>query len=116
MFLSIAGFVFIGIMFIAFIFLLGKGRGFAIATPPAFTFFPMLLLMAVYFFPIYFLYQFSNFSKQALDNSDSGLLSTAFRYLKMHYTFMGILFIVLMSIYLIIALVTISAGSFLNVF
>jgi uncharacterized oligopeptide transporter (OPT) family protein len=62
------------------------------------------------------LFMFSKHSKQALMNSDKSLMTVALKYLKMHYRFMGILVIVIFSIYLIVLLIALVAGSFFNIF
>jgi hypothetical protein len=116
MFLSILGFIFTGLMLIFAIILATVSGYYARTGMTALTIIPFLLLCLIYIFPIYYLFRFSTYSKQALDKKDNGLLSMAFGYLKMHYRFMGILMIVIGGIYILIILVMIVAGSFFNVF
>jgi len=99
LFMSIFGFIFIGlcIVIIPIIFVtsgtLGlKGEGLL-------TTLPIILVAILYFFPIYFLYKFSNNSKKAILNSDGLSLEIALKYLKFHYRFMGVLVIVAIIIY-----------------
>ena len=104
-FLSIAGFIFIGLMFI-FVIIMITGTGSKLPPfSPAATILPLILILIIYYFPIYYLFQFSKISKEAIAKSDFSLLSAAFKYLKMHYRYMGILFIISVSIYLIAILV-----------
>ena len=104
MFLSILGFIFLGFVillmpFVIYFQMSGFNGGLGLATT-----IPLILIVVIYFFPIYFLYMFSKYSKNAIDNLDSNSLEIAFKYLKSHYKFMGILVIVLLCIYLIAGL------------
>ena len=76
----------------------------------------MILMAVLYFFPIYYLFTFSKLSKLAVDNNDGGSFSEAMRYLKMHYRYMGILMIVVLSIYVVILIIAVMAGSMLSIF
>ncbi|MBN2814799.1 MAG: hypothetical protein JXQ80_12030 [Bacteroidales bacterium] len=118
MFLSILGFVLLGLMLISVLFVLaaGSSRFPQAGIAGGFAFLMMLIICAVYFFPIYFQYQFSALSKQAILNKDSALLTKAMQYLKMQFKYLGILVIVLLSIYLIIIMIAIAAGSFFSLF
>lgn len=64
-----------------------------------------ILLSVLYFIPAYFLLQFSNYMKRALKEQNSNILEMSFRNLKSHYKFIGIMLIVIISIYLIIGLI-----------
>lgn len=113
-FLSITGFVLICIMFIVFIvmFFVTYNKN---HTPMSIM--PLLLLMLiliVYAFPIYYLYKFSFISKRALSNLDKSLLTEALSNLKKHYKLIGILFIIILSFYIImIPFALISRGGIL---
>jgi len=100
MFLSVCGFVFLGLGIIfAFVMLVQKS-----AYMPRFSgimLLPMIILTVVYFFPIYYLYKFSVISKEVLTVKSNYKPKDAFEYLKRHYRFMGILCIVIFSIYLL---------------
>lgn len=103
MFLSILGFIFIGLIVLGIPLIIGlqdynKGPWFA-------TFIPLILLVAIYFFPIYYLYMFSSLSKKAIRESDNTSMELAFKNLKSHYKFMGILVIILLCFYFIAGLV-----------
>jgi len=104
MFLSILGFIFLGIIILIIPLLIyfqvssyNIGLGMA-------TIIPLILIVVIYFFPIYFLFMFSKYSKNAIENLDSNSLEIAFKYLKSHYKFMGILVTVILCIYLIAGL------------
>jgi len=124
MFLSILGFIGIGFMVLAALFMgtfvstmsnalgdqipggfpMGGGGG------VFFTIF-YLLFALLYFFPVFYLYKFSNYTKKALDSRDSQLLSEAFSNLKSHYKFIGILAIIIIGIYLLIFIFMLLGGA-----
>lgn len=114
MFLSVLGFVFIGLMMLAALAMLtvsSKGFGFGIVF-----FIMMLVFIVIYFFPIYYLFKFSEFSKIALANKDNVQLTNALLYLKKHYKYMGILTIVVLSLYLLMFIFAGVAGTMSSLF
>jgi hypothetical protein len=114
MFLSVLGFIFIGLMIIislAMIVIGSKGPANVYVT-----FTMVLLILVVYFFPIYYLFKFSELSKAALANSDSKMMSNALLYLKKHYRFMGIIAIVFIAIYALLFLFAAIAGTMSSIF
>jgi len=68
---------------------------------PAVSGFIFLVMAAIYFFPIYFLYQFAGKMKQSIDAKDSMTLEEATSFLRRHYQFIGILAIVVLSFYVL---------------
>lgn len=120
-FLSILGFVFIGlivmggfVMSIVFAFMPGPALGSNHFFPfPAFLIGLIYLVMgAVYFLPILYLFRFSSRIKQALKYKNQERLSSAFMNLKAHYRFIGILMIVVLALYAIMFVVMLFAGLF----
>lgn len=114
MFLSILGFVFIGFLVLAMIGSLfmtsmipvpGMGTGPIMA-------FAFLLVIAIYFFPIYFLYQFSSYAKRAIATKSPADLEQAMGYLRNHYRYIGILVIIVIALYIVIFLFGILATAF----
>jgi hypothetical protein len=104
LFLSILGFVFIGLMLLMSVFFMSIFRGIGLplelpTTLPMFSIIPMLIGMVIYFFPIFYLFQFSRFSKIAVSNRDEAALARALKFLKLHYQFIGILAIIGIAIY-----------------
>jgi hypothetical protein len=101
-FVSIVGIVLLGIALLAtFIISFGK----LASTPtPIIAVIPMILIVVIYAFPLYYLLQFSNFMKKASMNKDSISLTLAAKYLKMHYKYMGICIVVFIIIYLFLGL------------
>lgn len=113
-FLSILGFVFIGLMVIIGLFMgatLGSLSGSAGSVMPA-SFFTILYLVmaALYFFPVLYLYRFGSNIKAAFNNNDTEALTNGLKGLKSHYKFVGILAIIMISIYLLIFIISLFAG------
>ena len=116
-FLSILGFVGIGLMVLGSLVMLFAPS--SLMSNGDFPFggkiFMMLLYLAfavLYYFPISYLYQFSENTKKAIENNDNNAIRDAFEFLKSHYKFMGILTIILLSFYAIIIFIgLIGAGT-----
>jgi uncharacterized oligopeptide transporter (OPT) family protein len=60
-----------------------------------------LILAALYFFPVYYLYQFSTRMKTALSTKKDDTLADAFEVLKSHYKFIGVLTVIVLSLYVL---------------
>jgi len=104
-FISIVGFIFIGLLIILIpTIFLTQGPG-SHGPGGALTLVPLAIVMVIYFFPIYFLFMFSKHMKKAIEDSDNSNFETSFKYLKFHYRFMGILIIVMLGIYLIAGII-----------
>lgn len=116
-FLAILGFVGIGLMVLGSLVMLFVPS--SLMSNGDFPFggkiFMMLLYLAfavLYYFPISYLYQFSENTKKAIENNDNNAIRDAFEFLKSHYKFMGILTIILLSFYAIIIFIgLIGAGT-----
>lgn len=105
-FLSILGFISIGFMILGMVAMLFVGNlipmpmGSMGAGPiMAISF---LIVIAIMFFPVYFLFQFASYAKKAIATRNQGDLETSMGYLRNHYRFMGILAIIFISIYILI--------------
>jgi hypothetical protein len=116
MFLSILGFVFIGLMLLVAGTMIFVGGMFPRMGFGAVSMLPVILIIAIYFFPIYYLYNFSWHSKKAATNKDKASLNIALKYLKMHYRFMGIFAIIALSIYAIVLVTFMIRGSYMHFF
>jgi hypothetical protein len=68
--------------------------------------FVYLLFAVLYFFPVYYLMQFSNKMKKALATKDDAVLADAFQVLKSHYKFIGVFTIIMLSLYVMIFVVS----------
>lgn len=104
-FISIVGFVFLGILVIFALFagsLIGAAmEASGMEMGGAFLTVLYLAIAVLYFFPIYYLFQFSSKMKAALEQQSSSLMEQAFSNLKSHYKFMGILLIIMLALYAI---------------
>lgn len=114
-FLAILGFVGIGLMVLGSLVMLFAPS--SLMSNGDFPFggkiFMMLLYLAfavLYYFPISYLYQFSENTKKAIENNDNNAIRDAFEFLKSHYKFMGILTIILLSFYAIMIFIGLIAA------
>jgi MFS family permease len=114
-FLAILGFVSMGFLVI-FGFFFGtffselSGQETELPFPSFFIGFFYLIMAVLYFFPILYLYQFSSLIKKALNYRSKDQLSLAFKSLKSHYRFIGIMTIVIFGFYILILLVAMIVG------
>lgn len=113
-FLAIIGFVGIGIMIIAGLMLGTMQNQF---NSPLLTMIPMkslslfyILFAALYLVPVINLYRFSIHMKAALREQDQQHLTVAFSNMKSLFRFMGIMAIVVISMYLIVIISAIIFG------
>lgn len=102
-FIGIIGFVFVGVLALAplviEIVIAQMQLPFMIPTVP---FTIMFLFVAiVLFFPVFFLFRFSIKAQEALKSQNSQALQSAFRSLKLHYKYIGILIIIYIALFLL---------------
>ena len=69
-------------------------------------------MAALYFFPIYYLYKYATDTKAAIDLNDSDLLEKGLEKLKSHHKFLGIMMLVILSIYVFIFFIAFIGGIF----
>lgn len=118
-FISIMGFIAIGMMVVAGFFmglmmdtLTSMSTQSPLPFPPAFFMLMYIIMGAIYFFPVYYLYRFSEDLKKALVIGAEERLTSAFRWLKSHYKFIGILTIVMVAFGILAFFAAILAGIF----
>lgn len=70
------------------------------------------LLALLYFFPCLYMLKFANYFKAFLGSNSSGDFGLALQYLKSHYKFVGIITIVLLSLYVLIFIGAIIFGAY----
>ena len=115
-FLAIMGFSFIGLM-IVLGFFIGSIFSEMVENQPNMPFsgtvlgFIYLMMGLIYFFPVLYLYKFSTFTKKALMHHNTNDLNEAFKNLKSHYRFMGIITIVILSVYFFAFIIGIFIGT-----
>lgn len=117
-FIAIIGFIFVAFFIVIAIFMgpvlsyLNEDIGISTVNPLLSSgFFPVfyLILSAIYFFPVYFLFKFSDGVIRAYKADDEEGLNTSFQFLKKHFKFIGILLIIVLAIYVLAFAVGIGA-------
>jgi hypothetical protein len=113
MFLAIISFILVGLVsiigLIAGTFLKTfSGGEKSLGVPDSLVYIPLIAMAVIYFFPVLFLFRFSKFSHKAILTFDNILLHRAIKNLKYYFAYIGILIIVIVSIYIV---VLIMAGS-----
>lgn len=114
-FLAILGFVMMGLMVImgfSFGTIFSKFGGSEFGSPfPGFLFGIIYLIFAViYFFPILYLFKFSSLIKKAVSSKNSNDLEMAFKNLKAHYRYIGIMMIIVLGIYALFFVIALAGG------
>jgi uncharacterized membrane protein (DUF485 family) len=66
-----------------------------------------VVLAIIYFFPVYYLLQFSNKMKKALSTKNDETLANAFEMLKSHYKFIGVFTVITLSLYVLLIIVSV---------
>jgi hypothetical protein len=116
-FLAIVGFVGVGLLVIfGFAFMIG----FSIFSSMSQVHFPIgiigiiyIAIAVVYFFPVNYLYKFSDRIKKGITSSDQATVISAFENLKSMFKFMGIFTIVILSIYVLLLVVALPMAAFM---
>src|SRR5690606_5805312 len=115
-FLSIIGFiglgltVLFGLFFSAFMGAMPSNSYNEIGISPGILGMIYVVIGMIYFFPVYYLFNFAKKLKSALLSNNTEELTAAFSNLKSHYKFVGIFTIVIISLYLLIFIIAIFAG------
>ncbi len=103
-FLAIMGFISIGFMIIAGLFVLSIGSAFTglPGAPPMGLFSIIYLVLgAINFFPAYYLYQFARKAKRGVTGESQQDLDLGFQNLKSLFKFIGIMTIVMIGLYIV---------------
>ncbi len=110
LFLSIFGMIFLGLLVLFTLFITTHNS--EINGQPINIFFSKISLIImtilftiIYFFPIYFLLQFSKYSKRAINYKNEHDIQMTFKYLKYHFKYIGILLIIFLAFYTFIGLI-----------
>jgi hypothetical protein len=119
MFLAIIGFIFLGIMIVVgliagtFLKTFSSGENnFGISDKLVFI--PILLIGLIYFFPVLFLFRFSKYVSRSIQNLDKLQFHKAVKNLKLYFAYIGILIIIILSIYIAILIIAGSSVAFLK--
>lgn len=105
-FLSVLGFIGLGLLFLSSFFISSIYSNMPQAATMPFNLgivmtVVYILIIAIYIFPLYYLYQFSLKLKKALLSKDDETLADAFEMLKSHYKFVGVFTVIILSIYIL---------------
>jgi amino acid transporter len=105
MFLSVLGFIFLGLLIIVGVatstFLTAfKSKEVNLGVPESLMIVMFIIIAAIYFFPVLFLFRFSRNTRDAIHNHDKLKLEKAFRNLRTYFTYIGVMVIIVLSIYL----------------
>jgi hypothetical protein len=117
-FLSILGFIGIGLMILGGLFfslalnLMPGGNPYdGLGVDMSYFGMIYVVIALFYFFPVLYLFNFSRKMKSALSSNNNDELTAAFSNLKSHYKFIGIFTIVIISIYVLIFVFAMIAGA-----
>jgi len=121
MFLAVVGFIFIGLMLIAgavFTFAMPAIMSAAANNPSGATMAPnpfagfkayfgiiYIVFAIIYFFPVYYLFNYAKGTKHALESGNEEVLANALVNLKSHHKFLGVMTIIMIIIYILIFVV-----------
>lgn len=111
MFQAVLGFIGIGLFLIiglaTGIFLsIFNGGSSSMVIPEWIVFIAVVLIAAIYFFPVLFLFRFSTHTSSAIRNNDRKELHKAFKSLKAYYVYSGVLIIIILVAYAAILITT----------
>lgn len=107
MFLAVIGFIGLGFMIIAALFIgsamkmIPKDPNNPVSLVQGYISIIYIIIAALYFPPIYYLYKYASDMKTSLQSRNSQSLSEALVSLKSHHKYLGISIIVLMALYVI---------------
>jgi hypothetical protein len=119
MFLAIIGFIFLGLIIIigliagTFLTAFNSGEK-GLGIPESLMFVPVLLLAVILFFPVLFLFRFSKHTSHAIQTLDKLELHKAIKNLKYYFAYIGILIIIIFSLYIVVLIVAGSSMAFLK--
>lgn len=115
-FMAIIGFIGIGLMVLVSLFMAIGFSAMGASTMPELPFsmsaFSIIyvLFAAIYFFPVYYLYQYATKTSAALHSKNKKLLADGLENLKSHHKFLGIFTLILVSLYGLIFVFAILGG------
>jgi heme/copper-type cytochrome/quinol oxidase subunit 2 len=118
-FLSVLGFIFLGLLIVAglttSLFLTTfKTQEANLGIPESAMIIIFVVVGAIYFFPVFFLFRFSRNTRDAIQNLDSQKLSKGLNNLRLYFTYTGIMVIVVLSIYVVALIAAGASLSFLK--
>jgi heme/copper-type cytochrome/quinol oxidase subunit 2 len=105
-FLSVLGFIFLGLLIVAglttSLFLTTfKTQEANLGIPESVMIIILIVIGAIYFFPVFFLFRFSRNTRDAIQNLDGQKMAKGINNLRLYFTYIGIMVIIVLSIYVI---------------
>lgn len=118
-FLSVLGFIFLGLLIVAglttSLFLTTfKTQEANLGIPESVMIIIFITVGAIYFFPVFFLFRFSRNTRDAIQNLDRKKLAKGLNNLRLYFTYIGIMVIVVLSIYVVALFAAGASLSFLK--
>jgi len=119
MFLSVLGFIFLGLLIVAGVatntFLSAfKTEDVNLGIPESLLVVLFIVISVIYFFPVFYLFRFSRSARDAVQKSDIIKMEKALKNLRIYLTYIGVLAIIVISIYLLALAAGVSSMSFLK--
>jgi len=118
-FLSVLGFILLGLIIVAgfatTLFLTTfKSQQANLGIPESLMIIVFIAIAALYFFPVFFLFRFSRNTRDAIQKHDQKKLVKGFRNLRLFFAYLGIMVILVLSVYLVLLLFAGASISFLK--
>ena len=118
-FLSVLGFIFLGLMIVAglatSLFITAfKTQEANLGIPETVMIIIFIVAGAIYFFPVFFLFRFSRNIRDAIQKLDRQKLEKGFNNLRLYFTYIGIIVIVVLSVYVVALIAAGASLSFLK--
>lgn len=119
MFLAILGFIIVGFILITGLvagtfFSVFKSDEVGLGIPESLMVILFIMVAAIYFLPVFFLFRFSRYTRMAIKTGGSKELVKGFRNLRTYFTYIGVLAIIVIAIYIAALLVAGTSVAFLK--
>jgi hypothetical protein len=118
-FLSVLGFIFLGLIIVAglatSLFLTTfKSQQANLGIPEWLMFVVFIVIGILYFFPVFFLFRFSRNTRDGIQNQDPEKLAKGFRNLRLYFAYLGIMVILVITVYFMLLIFAGASISFLK--
>jgi hypothetical protein len=118
-FLSVLGFIFLGLIIVAglatSLFLTTfKSQQANLGVPEWLMIVVIIAIGIFYFFPIFFLFRFSRNTRDGVQNRDPRKLTKGFRNLRLYFAYLGIMVILVLTVYFMLLIFAGASISFLK--
>jgi hypothetical protein len=118
-FLSVLGFIFLGLLVVAGLFTslfltTFKTQEANLGIPESVMIIIFIVVVAINFLPVFFLFRFSRNTRDGIQNLNLSKLEKGFNNLRLYFTYIGIMVIVVLTIYVVALLAAGASISFLK--